>query len=239
MGTIIKLSFLEFKRLLISITSVAVLGVTIASIYLLPPYNNIYIKTKVLLLYIFAFVMAICFSKILSKEFENKTYKSLFTSTLARYQVILYKVLVSLEISLFLMLMYQIFLCFSNFLENKEFSVNTLFSGIVTSIPVFLLYAFIITSFAFLISCITEKFAVTFVVTYICFNDFVKIFLNLVAERADNIIISKIIKYIPFTITTDGFSLQYYSNNQKIWLLIFSFLLLAFSIAIIEKRDYR
>lgn len=239
MGMVIKLSIYELKTYIFNKSLMLLLGISIAGIYIFPPYNNVVLKTEIILIYLLPFIMVIFFSRILSKDFEYKTYKILFTSRLTRFQIILYKLLTVLEISIILLLLYQILHWFSSLLEMKTISIDLIGKGIINSIAVFLVYAFIVASFTFFITSITGKFSVTFIISYICFNDFVKIFLQLVSDKSKNENISKIVEYIPFTIATNGFSLQYYSFKQIIWLLIYSFLFLFIAFFIIEKRDYR
>lgn len=236
---IVKLSFIELRNYLFNKVVLIFWSLNIITMYLIPPYSDTVAKTKITLLYLFPLFMGVCFTQILSKEFENKTYKVLFTGYISRKQVVIYKLLTLFELSIILAVVYQIMLNISILADGRIFSLYMFFKGVISSIPVYLMYTFMVASFAMLLVTITEKFSISFIITYICFNDFLKILLNIVGQKSRNIILSSVMENMPFTVTAGGFSVQYYTGVQYITLLISSCILLFVTLMVIEKKDYR
>ncbi|HEY9063009.1 MAG TPA: hypothetical protein VIO64_21320 [Pseudobacteroides sp.] len=239
MSKVFKLSYIELKKYLFSYIALFLLGFTIISIYFLPPFNIVVDKTKVTMLYLLPFIMTVIYSHILSKEFENKTFKVLFTGTLTRIQVVLYKMFTIIEITILFAVLYQALIHLSMLLSNQPLSLNILLKDIMNSIFSFLVYATIVGSFAFFVTSVSCKFTTTFIVTYICFNDFIENFLSIVVDKTKNEIIRSIAENIPFTVTANGFYSQSYTAMQVIILLAISAVLLTAACLIIEKRDFR
>ncbi|WP_064530581.1 ABC transporter permease, partial [Clostridium saccharobutylicum] len=203
-------------------------------LYLVPPYHMEVDKTKGVMMSLIPMLMIIYFSHVLTNDFENKTYKTIFTGGITRVQVLISKYITLLAISILLCFIYKIFLCIAQVIEIGSFNLD-----LKSSIPIFILYATSIGSFAMLIMSVTLNFKFTFMITFVLFNDFVSNFINIIAKELKVGVIQRIVENVPFKLATNGFQMQSYSTNEIYAILVSSIIFFSVASFIIAKRDLR
>lgn len=239
MTAMIKLSFLELRKFILNKTFIIFIAFVFIILFLLPPYNMILVKTKGVMLSIGPLFMISLFSYVLSSDFENKTYKILFTGAFSRIQVMFCKIIVVLEVGLLFCTLYQLLLILSGFISTNSLYVTISFKDLVNSIIVFEVYAFTLGAFALLITSITLKFSLTFIITYICFNDFISNFILVIAKNINIVFLKSIMNYVPFGVASYGFHRQSYSSIEILFLFSSSIIFFVIAAIIVVKRDLR
>lgn len=234
MTTMFKLPYLELKRMVFNKVNIIFITLLLVLLYLVPPYHMELEKTQGVMMSLLPMLMMVYFSNILTNDFENNTYKTIFTGGLTRMQVLISKYITLLGSSILFCFIYQIFLFIAQIIASGSFNLN-----IKNSITIFILYAISIGSFAMLIMSITLSFKFTFMITFVFFNDFVSNFINIVARELKVGIIQSIVEKIPFKLATNGFQMQFYASNEIYAILISSMIFFGIASLIIVKRDIR
>lgn len=231
---IFKLPFLEIKKMLFNKIHILFIAFLLVLLYLVPPYHMEIDKTKGVMMSLIPMLMMIYFSNILTNDFENKTYKTLFTGGLTRIQILISKFISLVALGIVFCFIYQIFLCIAQFIAAGSFNFN-----LISSISAFVLYSISIGSFAMLIMAVTLSFKFTFMITFIFFNDFVSNFLSIIAAELKAGFLQKLVENIPFKLATNGFQLQAYSTSETYAIVASSIIFFCIASFVIVKRDLR
>lgn len=196
-------------------------------------------KASIIFIRATEFCMLLLFSKILGSEFEYKTSKYIFTSSLTRLQVMIVKLITIVGLSLLLCFIYNLTVLVIGIFNKEEMALSQLFMDINYSVLHFLLYGLCLGTFILLISTITFSSVFSFLITYVFYGGMIQSLILLVGEKHRNEIIRELVQNTPFYIATYGFQNQSYTNYEMVLLLVSSILTFIIACIIIEKRDLR
>lgn len=238
LSRILKLSYLQGKQQVNNIGFLLLIFFLFLGIFL-PPYENMPEKTSIVFIRATEFCMLLLFSRILGGEFEYKTSKYIFTSSLTRLQVMIVKLITIVGLSLLLCFIYNLTVLVIQIFNTEEIVLSQLLMNINYSILHFLLYGLCLGTFILLISTITFSSVFSFLITYVFYGGMIQSLILLVGEKHRNEIIRELVQNTPFYIATYGFHNQSYTNYEMVLLLVSSILTFIIACLIIEKRDLR
>ncbi|MGN4669402.1 hypothetical protein ACTFRP_27665 [Bacillus cereus group sp. MYBK234-1] len=150
MSRILKLSYLQGKQQVNNIGFLLLIFFLFLGIFL-PPYENMSDKASIIFIRATEFCMLLLFSKILGSEFEYKTSKYIFTSSLTRLQVMIVKLITIVGLSLLLWFIYNLTVLVIGIFNKEEMALSQLFMDINYSVLHFLLYGLCLGTFILLI----------------------------------------------------------------------------------------
>lgn len=181
-------------------------------------------------------VLIIFAAKSLADEFQLKTSTQIFTSKRSRTEIVVSKVLSIVLLSLIIAVIGSIILIGFKIFLGEAMSINIALKDIWTEVYTFVVYAFVVSSFAVLVAVINLNTTSTIVMNFVAFwiaPNVISMFTNRYAK------LEKVFNYIPFY---SADSLTSYHNVQVmavISIIAFGFIFLIASTITINKKDLR
>ncbi len=181
-------------------------------------------------------VLIVFAAKSLADEFQLKTSTQIFTSKRSRTEIVISKVLSIVLLSLIIAVIGSIILIGFKIFLGEAMSINIALKDIWTEVYTFVVYAFVVSSFAVLVAVINLNTTSTIVMNFVAFwiaPNVISMFTSRYAK------LEKIFNYIPFY---SADSLTSYHNVQVmavISIIAFGFIFLIASTITINKKDLR
>ncbi|ACM60212.1 ABC-2 type transport system permease protein [Caldicellulosiruptor bescii] len=238
MKMVIRMSIAEIVKIL-RMRSFIVFLLLIVSTLVIQVNNVFRIDTKNLLLALMSITILYWLAYIACADYEYKTHKFLFTGKLSRSQIILYKMLSIFFLALIFNFIYFFIYTISSVIESESITIKISLKEILLSLSSFLIYFISVGSFSILVGTISLNFAITLLLSYICFNDFISNLISLLASKCKIDLIRNIMKYNPFGLAIKIFYTQKFSELEFLSLILYSIISLLITIVVINKKDLR
>lgn len=177
---------------------------------------------------IIPYIILVFCSISLTKEFENKTDKFIFTGIFSRTEIIISKLMSVIVCGLVCYAVYVLTLIlFQQF--NLKASVNNLIA--------FVIYSFVIGSFTLLISAITSNAIITGLIIYALHFDLILALLGQALESTKSMLVKGFIENSTFYIANTGLKIGMYTLHQSLIMIFAGLLALMATFVIINIRD--
>lgn len=182
------------------------------------------------------YVLAILAAVHLSKEFELKTSRIIFSSGISTPTLLLIKLMSLLLLSLFWSIFHRLLANLLEMINLSSYSTSFLTHDLGKTIFIYMLCITFICSVAFLVTAVTFK-RMTTVITVILIFTFERFIRGMLLLFASNNILERLLKLSPFKIAFE--SLEYAQINvyEAFMLFIFSIGLFVFTNLILLKKD--
>ncbi|MBC2396208.1 ABC-2 type transport system permease protein [Clostridium tetanomorphum] len=217
-GTIISLSMLlgfllvgiEGEILFLNYPKAAIKGTAVALLSLLP------------------YIILVTLSVSLTREFENKTDKTIFTGIFTRTEIIISKLMSFVATGLVCCVFYIVVsIIFGGFS----------FKGTVNSVMTFTIYTFALGSFTLLVSAITSNGIITGLIIYALHFDLSLAVLGQAMASTKSLFVKRAIENLPFFIANTGFKAGMYTFQQAFVMILYGVLALIITFVIINKKN--
>lgn len=177
---------------------------------------------------ILPYIILVTLSISLTREFENRTDKIIFTGIFTRTEIIISKLMSFLATAL---------VCCAFYI-----AVSIIFSGsslkiAVNSIMTFIIYTFTLGSFTLLVSVITSNSIITGLIIYALHFDLSLAILGQAMASTKSLLVKRIIENLPFFIANTGFKAGVYSFQQAFIMIFCGGLALIAAFVIINKKN--
>jgi ABC-2 type transport system permease protein len=219
-----------FKGIIISLLGVLVFLLLIikGEILFLGFPKDAFNGTAAAFLSVIPYIILVICSVSLTREFENKTDKTVFTGIFTRNEIILSKLMSFIAGG---------FVCYAAYLMTSIVFGGFTFKGAANSLIAFVIYTFTLGSFTLLVSSITSNGIVTGLVVYVMHFDLVVALLGQALASTKSVFIKTVIENSSFYIANTGFKAGAYNLQQSIIMIFFGIMALIAAFAIINGRN--
>lgn len=184
--------------------------------------------TAAAFLSVIPYIILVTCSISLTREFENKTDKTVFTGIFTRNEIILSKLISFIAASL---------MCYAVYVMTSIIFGGFTFKGAANSLMAFVIYTFTFGSFALLVSSITSNGIVTGLVIYVMHFDLILALLGQMVASTKNVFIKTVIENSPFYIANTGFKAGAYNLQQSLVMIFCGMIALIAAFAIINRKN--
>lgn len=202
-------------------------------IFIFPPYNELVLKIDTSIGVIAPMILIIVYSSILNKEYENNTYKYIFTGKFTRSAIIVTKFLSLIIISIILSIICSL-LSIIGLLWNGE---AVIFSEILNKTLIFICFTLFVGPIAIFISILSRSFVYTLLLLFIMFIDYFNRILFLVANEVKINVLKNVLIDAPFYKAIEGFKIFHYSLRTGIIMVLLGIIILFMDCILIERKD--
>jgi ABC-2 type transport system permease protein len=164
----------------------------------------------------------------LTREFENKTDKTIFTGIFTRTEIIISKLMSFIATGLVCCVFYiAVSIIFGGFS----------FEGAVNSVMTFVIYTFALGSFTLLVSAITSNGIITGLIIYGLHFDLSLALLGQAIGSTKSLFVKNAIENLPFFIANTGFKAGVYTFQQAFVMIFCGVLALIITFVIINRKN--
>ena len=191
------------------------------------PKNSIKATASTFLAFL-PYIILVTLSISLTREFEYKTDKTIFTGILTRTEIIISKLMSFAATG---------FLCYVFYIIVSIIFGGFSFEGAVNSFITFIIYTFALGSLTLLVSAITSNGIITGMVIYVLHFDLSLALLGQAMESTKSLFVKSIIENLPFFIVNTGFKAGVYTFQQGFIMIVYGVLALLATFVIINKKN--
>lgn len=174
------------------------------------------------------YIILVTLSISLTREFENRTDKTIFTGIFTRTEIIISKLMSFVATSL---------VCCVFYIIISIIFGEVSFKGAANSVITFIIYTFALGSFTLLVSVITSNGIITGMIIYALHFDLSLALLGQAIASTKSLFVKRAIENLPFFIANTGFKAGAYTFQQAFIMIFCGVLALVATFVIINKKN--
>lgn len=174
------------------------------------------------------YIILVTLSISLTKEFENKTDKTIFTGIFTRTEIIISKLMSFVVTGL---------LCCAFYIAISIIFSGFSFKGAANSFMTFIIYTFDLGSLTLLVSVITSNSIITGIIIYVLHFDLSLALLGQAIAATKSLVAKRVIENLPFFIANTGFKAGVYTFHQAFIMIFCGVLALTATFVIINNKN--
>lgn len=174
------------------------------------------------------YIILVILSISLTKEFENKTDKIIFTGIYTRTEIIISKLMGFVATGL---------VCCISYIVVSIIFGGLSFKASIDSVMTFVIYTFALGSFTLLVSAITSNGIITGMIIYALHFDLSLGLLGQTIVSTKSLFVKTTIENLPFYIANTGFKIGFYTSKQAFIMIFSGVLALLATFVIINRKN--